>query len=98
MKRCEVGMLAWINTSWYAENIGVVVKIEAPSTAPDCDWLISSSSPLLGAAASNVRPIVIPPGLAVVNARDCDLTPITPRKRNVELIMSLGDLEQRVSA
>lgn len=91
MKRCEVGMLAWINDSWYAENIGKVVKIEAVSSCLDADWVISSKAPLVAGAALNARPVEIPPGVALVNARDRDLTPITPRKQFADLIMFLEE-------
>lgn len=79
MKRCKVGMLAYISNSAFISNVGAVIEIVDVSYVLDCDWIgVAKHRALLGAMGSGPAPIyIVKPGEGM-NYADSDLTPILP--------------------
>jgi hypothetical protein len=86
MKRCRIGMLAFIRDSEFPQNIGLVVRVVDTSSVPDNDWAIASDSAIIIAAvAKGKRPVEVPPG-GLVSAADSDLVPILPPNGEMDVL------------
>jgi hypothetical protein len=77
MKRCRVGMLAFIRASDFPQNIGVVVRVAALAWHADFDWAIESDLTPIMAADDLGFQFPVYPGDRVL-ACDEDLVPILP--------------------